>query len=127
MEIGFYLFFMKIIYIILCCFLYCNNSIAQITTFNKRVQLGCGNTILTSLEVTDSCYYITGTARDSLTCQVNALFVKFDTLGNEILHKVLYDSLGIYGTWGSSLQTDIDNNLIVSTYYVDSNSYRGGF
>ena len=52
---------------------------AQITTFNKRVQLGCGNTILTGLEVTDSCYYVTGIGMDSLNCKLGPLFVQFDT------------------------------------------------
>jgi hypothetical protein len=111
---------MKIICIILCSFLY-YNSVCQITTFNKRVQLGCGNTILTGLEVTDSCYYVTGIVRDSLNCNLGALFTKYDTTGNLLLYKI-YENIE---SWNPSLRTDYDGNLIVSMYSVDT-AFRGG-
>jgi hypothetical protein len=117
---------MRTIYIIFCCFLY-YNSVCQITTFNKRIQLGCGNTILSSLEITDSCYYVIGTARDSLSCCLGALFAKFDTLGNPLFSHVYYDSLGRYGTWHPSLEVYSDDYLAVSGYYIDvNNCMRGG-
>ena len=93
-------------------------SQAQVT-FNKRIQLGCSNTILTGLEVTDSCYYITGLARDTSSCNLGALFYKLDTLGNEILHKihVVKDRAD---TWSPCLLTDVDGNLIVAGEVFDS-------
>jgi hypothetical protein len=90
------------------------------------VQLGCGNTILTSLEVTDSCYYVTGIARDSLNCGLGALFVKFDTTGNSLFYKILYDSLYPYRTWNPSLRTCLDGTLAVASHHSDSLGYTGG-
>ncbi|BDS14385.1 T9SS type A sorting domain-containing protein [Aureispira anguillae] len=112
---------MKLIYMLLgCCF--CYNSIGQITTFNKRVQLGCGNTVLTSLEVTDSCYYITGGVKDTASnCDFGTLFTKYDTMGNLLFYKVYAN----FESWAPSLRTDFDGNLIVSTYNIDT-VFRGG-
>ncbi len=88
--------------------------------------LGCGNTILTSLEVTDSCYYATGIARDSINCGLGALFVKYDTIGNLLLYKILYDSLNPYRTWNPSLKTYVDGTLVVACHHSDSLGYTGG-
>ena len=85
------------------------------------MQLGCGNVILTSLEVTDSCYYVTGIARDSLNCNLGALFMKYDTIGNLSLHKI-YENMEC---WVPSLRTDYDGSLIVSMYNADA-VFRGG-
>ena len=113
---------MKIIYFIFCCFLY-YNSIAQITTFNKRVQLGCGNTILTGLEVTDSCYYVTGGARDSINnCNFGTVFTKYDTLGNLLF----YNITGGFETWFPYLRTNLQNQLVTAPYFYDVNGMHGG-
>ncbi|WP_052595023.1 T9SS type A sorting domain-containing protein [Aureispira sp. CCB-QB1] len=83
--------------------------------------LGCGNTILTSLEVTDSCYYVTGGARDSAdNCNFSAVFAKYDTLGNLLFYKILLDSLFSNETWAPSLQTNHDGNLVLSAYRFDT-------
>ena len=95
----------------------------QSVTFNKRIQLGCTNTVLSGLEVTDSCYYATGFARDSTTCQPGTVFVRFDTLGNVELHKIYED----IESWHPFLRTTWDNKLVIAPYYLDnSNSWRGG-
>ncbi|WP_156039975.1 hypothetical protein, partial [Aureispira sp. CCB-QB1] len=79
------------------------------------------------MEVTDSCYYVTGTAKDSILCRVGALFAKFDTLGNFLFSSVYHDSLGWYGTWHPSLETYSNHYLVVSGYYIDiNNNMKGG-
>ncbi|WP_156039650.1 hypothetical protein, partial [Aureispira sp. CCB-QB1] len=113
---------MRIIYLVLCCFLY-YNSIAQITTFNKRVQLGCGNTILTGLEVTDSCYYVTGGALDSNNnCDFGTVFTKYDTLGNLLFYRI---TRGVE-TWFPYLRTNFQNELVTAPYFYDSTGMYGG-
>jgi hypothetical protein len=89
------------------------------TTFNKRIQLGCGTTILTGLEVTDSCYYITGIAQDTPTCNLGGLFYKIDTLGNALLHTihVVENRLDF---WRPCLRTDADGNLVVAGDVFDT-------
>ncbi|BDS14955.1 T9SS type A sorting domain-containing protein [Aureispira anguillae] len=116
---------MKGTLIVIICLLV-NNVFSQTITFNKRLQLGCNNTILTSLEVTDSCYYVTGIAKDSMVCELGVLICKFDTLGEIIYAKIIYDSLGRYGTWQPSLETSLDGNLVVSAHYLDTSGLRGG-
>ncbi|BDS14957.1 T9SS type A sorting domain-containing protein [Aureispira anguillae] len=110
---------MKLIYILLGCF-FCYNSIGQITTFNKRMQLGDGNTILTSLEATDSCYYVIGFVRDTINSGKTTLFLKTDTLGQIIFSKILLDSFYTNETWAPSLQTNYDGALILSAYRYDN-------
>lgn len=93
-------------------------SKAQIT-FNKRIKLGCGTTILTGLEVTDSCYYITGIARDTNNCALGALFYKVDSLGNELNHKI-HRAGDRLGTWTACLRTDVDGKLLVAAEVSDT-------
>lgn len=98
----------------------------QTITFNKRIQVGCTNTVLASLEVTDSCYYAVGFARDSANCQNSSAFIKFDTLGNIIWSKILPNSVKTHEMWESTLKTDFDGNLIVTAYSFDSSKMQGG-
>ena len=108
---------MKLVLILLLTIIVTN--VEGQVTFNKRIQIGCANTILTGLEVTDSCYYITGLSRDTSSCKLGALFYKLDTLGNEILHKI-YIVKDRSDTWSACLRTDIDGNLIVAGEVFDS-------
>ncbi|BDS14382.1 hypothetical protein [Aureispira anguillae] len=78
---------MRGILIVVLCLLV-EVTFCQVVTFNKRMKLGCGNTILTGLEVTDFCYYVTGIARDSITCQLGALFTRYDSLGNLLFYTI---------------------------------------
>jgi len=73
-------------------------SDGQTITFNKRMAFGQNAAVLTGLEVTDSCYYATGIVADQPTT-VSNLFVKFDTLGNEIFHKIIPSTTSNNGTW----------------------------
>ncbi len=90
-------------------------------TFNKRFKVACSTTILTSIEVTDSCYYVTGIARDTSDCRTSALFLKLDTLGDIEIQKWYTNSRGKIETWANCLQTDIDGNLLVAGTVFDSN------
>ncbi|MFK7797905.1 MAG: hypothetical protein AB8E82_10665 [Aureispira sp.] len=95
-------------------------SQAQVT-FNKRLQFGCSNTTMTGLEVTDSCYYITGGARDTTHCIFGSYFMKMDTFGNILSNKFYSTPQHRLEQWHSCLQTDIDGNLIVAGEAFDSN------
>ncbi|MGH1337695.1 MAG: T9SS type A sorting domain-containing protein [Aureispira sp.] len=96
---------------------------AQIETFNKRITVGCSNTVLTGLEVTDSCYYMTGSARND-SCIFTSLFMKRDLKGDLISYKISPDTDVSYQIWQPSLRTDIDGNLLVTANAIDSNTMR---
>ena len=95
-------------------------SQAQVT-FNKRFQFGCSNTTMTGLEVTDSCYYITGGARDTAHCIFGSYFMKMDTLGNVLFTKIYSTPQHRLEQWHPCLQTDVDGNLIIAGEAFDSN------
>lgn len=95
---------------------------SQTITFNKRMTLGCTNTILTGIEVTDSCYYVTGIARDSLNCNLGALFAKYDMGGNLLFFKI---NVG-FETWHPFLRTNLRNELVTAPYFYDSTGMHGG-
>jgi hypothetical protein len=111
-----YIFFLLLIVIGL-------KSNAQ-TTFNKRIRLGCANTILTGIEVTDSCYYVSGMARDTSTCILGTLFYKIDTLGNEILHKIYTGGDRKIEMWHTGIKTDIDGTIIGGGEIFDTAQIR---
>ncbi|WP_264789602.1 T9SS type A sorting domain-containing protein [Aureispira anguillae] len=112
---------MRGILIVVLCLLV-EVTFCQVVTFNKRMELGCGNTILTGLEVTDSCYYVTGIARDSITCQLGALFTRYDSLGNLLFYTI---NIG-YETWFPYLRTNLKNELVSAPYFYDSTGMYGG-
>ncbi len=93
---------------------------AQTITFNKRFKVSCSNTILTGLEVTDSCHYITGIARDTAACQVGGLFMRIDSLGEVIDFKVHLDSTESYQMWEPCLRKDVDGNFIIAVDVLDT-------
>ncbi|MGH1338839.1 MAG: T9SS type A sorting domain-containing protein [Aureispira sp.] len=106
--------------LLLCLFSIVTKSQAQIT-FNKRFKVACANTILTSIEATDSCYYVTGVARDTLDCRTSALFLKLDTFGNIQIQKWYTNPNGKMEGWQHCLRTDVDGNLIVGGEFFDTN------
>ena len=101
------------------------NTVGQTVTFNKRLQFGCASTIFTGMEVTDSCYYLTGVARHDTNCQVSIVFVKFDMLGNDIFYNILPAVFERNEAWAPSLRTDTDGNLVVSQYRYDTIGMQG--
>jgi len=93
-----------------------DSTTAQTTTFNKRILIGCiNNTVFSGLEVTDSCYYLSGNARDTNNCAFGTLFAKFDTLGNNIHYSITPN----YESWFPFLVAT-DNGLAVAPYFFDS-------
>ncbi|MGH1338837.1 MAG: T9SS type A sorting domain-containing protein [Aureispira sp.] len=97
--------------IFLFLFLIITTSKAQ-NVFNKRIQLGCAQTIFTGLEATDSCYYVSGIARDTINCTIGVFLLKLDTLGNEILHKIYTGGDRKIEMWHTGIKTDVDGTLI---------------
>ena len=113
---------MKLTFILILSILL-NTLQAQTTTFNKRMLIGCtNNTILTGIQVTDSCYYIMGNAREDSTCIFGSLFSKFDTLGNILSYNITPRS----ETWFPSFQKTLDDNFVNTPYLFDSIGQRGG-
>ncbi|MGH1334732.1 MAG: hypothetical protein ACRBFS_01285, partial [Aureispira sp.] len=79
--------------------------------------------MLTSLEVTDSIYYITGVAKDTAyNCQLGALFMRVDSLGDVIDYKIHLDSLTHYETWDACLRKDVDGDFIIAGEYFDTSN-----
>ena len=83
---------------------------------------GCVNTILTSVYSTDSCYFITGVARDTNNCQKGTFFGKFDSLGNNMYHTITPQ----IESWFPFLNITSDDNFITAPYFYDSLGMRGG-
>jgi hypothetical protein len=83
----------------------------QITTFNKRLDLGEYAVVFSSIEVTDSCYYATGIVGDQPTTTAS-FFAKFDTLGNELFHTIYQNT----EAWVFTLQTNKEGNLVMTPY-----------
>jgi hypothetical protein len=92
----------------------------QTITFNKRFKVSCSNTILTGLEVTDSCHYITGLARDTANCHAGGLFMRIDSLGEVLDFKVHLDSTEHYEMWEPCLRKDVDGNFVVAGDLLDT-------
>jgi len=92
---------------------------AQVTTFNKRLDFGHYAAVLSSLEVTDSCYYATGIIGDQPTT-TSSIFVKFDTLGNVLFNKLFINPVGTYQSWQPTLITNKEGDLVVVPYNIDT-------
>lgn len=93
---------------------------AQTITFNQRRTFGCANALFTSIEATDSCYYLTGFVRDSQNCQKSFLFVKMDTFGNILSNNIISNPIGTYESWQPTLITNKEGDLIVVPYSIDT-------
>lgn len=105
--------------VILFCFLSKANS--QVTTFNKRLDLGEYAAVFSSIEVTDSCYYVTGIVGDQPTTTAS-FFAKLDTLGNELFHTIYQNT----EAWVFTLQTNQEGNLVMTPYTWDSLGMQSG-
>ncbi len=112
---------MKLLFTIGVLYCFMSNTIAQTITFNKRMTVGCVNSIFTGLYEADSCYYMMGMARDTINCQRSSLFAKLDYLGNITEYKITVGD----ETWMASFHKSLDNNFINSLSYFDSLGYVG--
>ena len=110
---------MKWFFFFLGC-LFAFQSAAQ-RTFIKRVGFSCEPTVCGSIEVTDSCYYVAGWARDSaFGCQISLLWAKIDPQGNVLNHTLHSEPATISAGWTPTLHTDSDGNLIVGADLIDT-------
>jgi hypothetical protein len=90
-------------------------------TYNLRLNFDHpSSTVLTSIEVTDSCFYVCGITNDTLPpYQLGSLFARISFEGEIVLEKVLVNPLKYYGTWPNTLEIE-DQNFIVSGTSFDS-------
>ncbi|MBK7407206.1 MAG: hypothetical protein IPJ40_03435 [Saprospirales bacterium] len=93
----------------------------QDSTFNKRLSLGFNNLIFISIEVTDSCFFISGVAADSFP---GSFFSRFDFQGNPLFYKLNKGENHSIMTRGKDLQPFGDGQWIVSGEGADS---TGGY
>ncbi len=86
------------------------------STYNHRLDFDRPvPTVLTSIEVNDSCYYVCGITNDSLApYQLGSLFAKISFEGSIEYYRTLTDSITYYGTWRNTLSPTIDGNFIVT-------------
>ena len=112
---------MRTIIIIFWFCLCCNNGYSQTVTFNKRLVFGQYAAVLTGLETTDSCYYVTGIVADHPNT-TSSIFAKFDTLGNILDTTIFYN----VEAWNPTLITTLQGDLAVSAYKYDSIGMAGG-
>lgn len=90
-------------------------------TFNRQFEFGFPSPILTSILPTDSCYYVTGISRDSISpYNAGNLFIKFDLDGNIELFKSFFSPSKTYETWTGDLIPTSDGGLIDVGYSFDS-------
>jgi hypothetical protein len=117
---------MRVIFILLILGAFITELSAQTTTFNQRRTFGCAGALFTSIEATDSCYYLAGFVLDSQNCQKSFLFVKMDTLGNVLRSTIIANTIGTYESWVSTLQTTKEGNLVAALYKWDSLVIQAG-
>ena len=92
---------------------------------NKQYTIGCGSSLFTALEVTDSCYYLSGVAIDSAThCSIGALWVKMNLEGAIVQQHILSDTNTRYDVWEPALHTDRDGGLIVAGDAIDTSTVQ---
>lgn len=97
------------------------NVNAQIT-FNKRMDFDRStSTILTNVEVTDSCYYVCGVAVDTVfPYRQGTLFSKIDLDGEVVWYKAMNDSLASFSILNHSLSKTEEGDFIVMGYGIDA-------
>ena len=111
---------MKIGSTILLLFLL-SNILGQ-NTFNYRLDFDRPvPSVLTSIEVTDSCYYACGITNDSIwPFRIGSLFSKISLEGEVLWHKTVTDSITTYENWRNTLTPTNDGNFIVTGLSYDT-------
>src|SRR5690606_18884001 len=91
-------------------------SISAQNTFNYRLDFDRPvPTVFTSIEVTDSCYYLCGiTNHLTWPYRVGSLFAKLSLDGEIEYYNTLTDSLVSYPTWRNTLRPTADGNFTVA-------------
>ncbi len=91
-------------------------------TYNYRLDFNLlVPTVFTSIEVTDSCFYVCGITNDTLPpFQLGSLFAKMSFEGEIISYTTLTDPNIKYSTWRNCLTPTGDGNFIVGGDIVDT-------
>ena len=112
---------MKVLSLLFIITLATSGAFGQEETYNKRLSLGFNNLIFRSVELTDTCFIISGVGRDSFP---GSFFSRFDFSGNPIYFKLNKANDQLIRTWGRDLQEFGENQWIVSGEGADS---TGGY
>ena len=108
-------------YILLCTLFFSLQIGISQNTFNHRMHFGFSGAVLTSIEVTDSCLYATGIARDTVSpFSIGSLFVKFDLDGNVLFSRVLTKPDHSYLMWRNTLTPTSDGNFMLTGAILDT-------
>lgn len=103
---------------VICLFLIQSFFTVQLfsqTTFHKQIQTDLPFGVMTSVLVTDSCYYMTGVVRDWISPNpIGNIFTKYSLDGEEEFRKILAEPGKTYETWWSDLQNTPDGNFIIT-------------
>lgn len=110
----------KIIILVALFWVFCAQAQTTIR-FNKRISIGCVNSIFTGIHVTDTCYYIMGNAREDSTCLFGSLFCKVDSLGNILYYKIRLEE----ETWNANFGSNSQNKLFNTVELFDTSYMRG--
>ena len=90
-------------------------------TFHKQIQTDLPLGYMTSILVTDSCYYMTGVVRDWIwPSPIGNIFAKYSLEGEEEFRKILAEPGKTYETWWSDLESTSDRNFIITGGSFDS-------
>jgi hypothetical protein len=111
---------MKYVLIVFTFFLCVPWTSAQ-QTYNYRLDFDRPTlSVLSSIEVTDSCFYACGVASDSLPpFQLGSIFARLSFEGEVIWYKTLVDTIEYFGTWYNTMEK-INESFIVSGTYFDT-------
>ena len=99
-------------------------SVFAQNTFNYRLDFDRPvPSVLTSIEVTDSCYYVCGATIDTVApFNLRSLFAKVDLNGEIIWSKFTTDPFVSYETSRNTLVPTNDGNFFVTGVYSDTTS-----
>lgn len=101
--------------------LFCPSLLLGQATFNLRHSFEFPAAVLTSIVVTDSCYYSTGIIADSIfPYNTGNIFVKLDLEGNPLVIKTIRSTTKTYETWFNDLLVLQDGCFAVQGYTIDS-------
>lgn len=115
------------LFLFVCLLITFQQTVYSQETFNKRLHFGFSASVLTSIEVTDSCFYATGVALDTISPFLQgALFVKFDLEGNISFSKLLTKPFHSYGMWPNNLTQVVDGDFLLSGTIIDTTGYHAG-
>jgi len=91
-------------------------------TFNNRLSFhGIAPTVITSIEVTDSCYYVSGITNDTLPPHRLGVFLGKTTLEGEIeWYKTLLGPNDYYSAWNNTLTSDMNGDFLLTGRHVDT-------